>query len=1464
MDLTLLPAVADSNVLSISAPAQNSVFVEGDVIDLDFAVSNSSDVRWLKASIVDFNGSPISQRYISAGTTSLALETPIVNGQSVFYVQLEAYVGEQLAPVMKQVAIKVLNDSSVLEPQLHGVSDIVIAGSQLDLSVTADNAASTRIDVSVDGEAQVMAFGPVSFTVPGDAQTLSITATATNEEGVQFTQVQSVQVISGPVWQLQTLNADVLLPTTQGLVSTQGRSLLLNGSQLGRLPANILDLVQTSQSLWALDSNAELWSVQLPNFERSKVMSFGQSMISLSSVNDALFALGQDGQLYRVENGNAIVELTAVNGIRSAGETLLYWQGNLLKQRLAFGQSKTILNASQNIKDVVVGLYAYWVVDAAGNLIRIEKDSLLTSNASLDASVVNAIEWNGTIYALTETQKLYALSATANAQPLGYWNVTIESADELVLWNNRLMFQGSDLTLLNDAFGMQAAFEHERNNVGIVNGVVATHDYFVASAGSFGAVLGRQSGLDWVASEYPVGGYKNQADDVAINDRYTFVLQKNNRRVVAIRHQDNYARTIISQADIDRIAANNRYIVTQSGSQVRLYDATTFANVSLLDLGTENIVQMALAEELVLVTDSNTVYKVTHNNPQILQRVAQLPAGTTHHLATSGNGIVVTQAQRLYTINSLNGAWQQHDLTAHINAVTLVGSDLLFVDNAQPSLVKWLRVKTDSQIVAFDAGSKVNDLAFAGGRVFASLVENGVSVYRLAENELPTSPLVYMTTDQWLVGQPQELALTHLRTSVATALVTDNQSYLSSTVPAEEVAVSLVAQESIGGSTVLRLNAVSAESTDVSSTNYGLSVLDRSLPASYGVQVSAQGSYTSAPLFMKANISGDYQVVDQVEFYVKAPSAAQFVYAGRDSIAPYQLEIAASLEGDYEFYAVAMDKNAGSIDSTVQQITRVADTVAPQVTLSVVGDLVAGQTILANVTIIDAESGLNRANAYLDGEFVQPIFGQNTTQLALPAITEGNHEFSVVATDNAGNIETAVLPLNISVDQPPVINSFTASSEIRERTYVNVQLSASDDVAIAEAYITWNGVKAAIDAGGAVLSFNDVVKDQRTVRVNGSVMETITVELVDGSGQKTEQSLQVTVVEDLDPNASAITLASINGNSVTRGESFYLRISGLDAVDDGPRADLTLSVEANGEVVATPRATSNLIHVNVDVPVDAPSTWPVRVRVSDRLGQTAVTNELTLTTIGQPNLLSLVTDAGQSPSVSNAGDSARFAVKVSDDQAVGLQNQVVQWSLEAVAGATVTDLGQTVSDSSGVAYVDVNTVLAAGSYQVTAQLPAHTTVSPLQTTWTIEAGAPSELRIAQIRPTRVGQPLAVSAVLLDVAGNETASINQTPVDFSFVNSAGADSLFAFSGAGASTEFEEGRAITTLTLDAQNGAISALITAPLKVLKDSQWLDVSFTSDALQASYDHDNNPATPALTLSRIPLLVEPGSATQA
>ena len=221
-------------------------------------------------------------------------------------------------------------------------------------------------------------------------------------------------------------------------------------------------------------------------------------------------------------------------------------------------------------------------------------------------------------------------------------------------------------------------------------------------------------------------------------------------------------------------------------------------------------------------------------------------------------------------------------------------------------------------------------------------------------------------------------------------------------------------------------------------------------------------------------------------------------------------------------------------------------------------------------------------------------------------------------------------------------------------------------------------------------------------------------------------------------------------------------------------------------------------------------------------------------------------------------------MKVSDDQAVGLQNQIIHWSLEADGAAMVTDLGQTISNSAGVATIDVNTELATGNYRITATLPAHEAVASIQTDWLIEAGEPTELLIAQIQSTRVGQPMTVSAVLLDIAGNETLANSPTLVDFRFVNTAGVEADFAFTGGNTSAEIDEGRVITKLTIDAQVGEVSALITAPQKVLKDSQWLEVGIATDALQASYDHDNNPTTPALTLSRIPLLVEPGSATDA
>ncbi|MEJ2062636.1 MAG: IPT/TIG domain-containing protein, partial [Reinekea sp.] len=1461
-DLTLLPVTADESALTVTAPAQNAVFIEGDAIAIAVSTDPAADIRWMKAETLDFNGAVVSQRYLASTAEQWQLVAPSVSAQTVFYLAVTAYVGDQLAPVTKQVAIKVLNNASALEPVIHGINSNVLAGSTLALSADEPDAVTSQLEISVDGTLQALAYDAIDFTVPADADELTVTLTSTNSEGLSFVTQQTANVLQGTLWQQTTLKADVVLPGVDGLLRAVGRNLYRDDTLVTRLPAAIVALAESADAIWAVDRENTLWAIDRTTSSRSEVLAFASSVTSLQVSDEQLFALLDTGALYRVDNGKAIAESSDVDGIRSTGDNLLYWQDSQLKQRTGSAQGQTLVTLSSAIADAQIGMNAFWLVDTNGALYRLERHAHQLTRADI-SHVTQVVQWDDLAYALTADDRLYALTATRNPLQLGYSRVNADQTDALLVWNNQLVFTGADFALKQAGQDLAGSLEHSRTNIGIATQIAGNGDVVIAAGGNFGAALAWQQGFDWQDSEYPTGGYKTAADAVAINDSTAFVLQQANRRIVAVHLSDRSARTAVNNVDLDDIAANNQYLVTRSGSKVRIYDASTYANLALIDFGSETVSQMVLDQELVLVTDQNRVYRIVGSDLQTPLLVAQLPAGTVHTLAASGNHIAVTQGATLHLIHSAAGTQRQVPLDSSAVVTAMMGGDVLLVESAQPEQVISIAFSdlTERNVTSFD--SAVRTLTYQQGRLVAAFGEQGLSIYRLPVNMLPSAPLTYMETSAWQVGRENTLRLTSERSQSALQLRTAQQLYRVSNNAVQETSIALNAPEAVGGSTAVQVLSVAANSNAPQTQSLLVTVSDQSIPSSYDVSASAAGDYVSAPLTLKAQVSGDFQQVQQVQFYVKAPDAAQFVYVGKDTLAPYQQQIPAVDEGIYEFYAVALDSNSGAVDSDIETISRLTDSQAPDISLAVNGDLVEGQDVLVDVTITDAQSGLNRANAYMDGAFLQPVFGQGNTQITLPAITQGNHEFSVVATDNAGNSETSVLPINIAVDQAPVINSLSASAEIRERTYVSVQLSAADDVAITEAYVTWNGVRQAIDSGKSVLSFNDVVADQRTTRVSGSVTEPLTIDLYDASHNHTTQTLDVTVVEDLDPNASVLSLTAIGGNSVTRGRSFYLRISGLDSVDDGPLADLTLSVEANGQVVATPRVSSNLIHVSVQVPENAPSDWPIRVRVADRLGQIDVSGELALTTIGLPNLISAYTETGQTPSSTSAGESAVFMVKVTDDQSVGLHDQVIGWSLLNIATAQTTDIGTSLTNDQGIAQLDIDSRLTAGDYKVIASLPSYPAIASAQMSWNITAGLPDSLIIEPITSTDAGLPLTVTAYLVDVAGNTTVADSATNIDFTFVNNAGTDREYAFAASGAMTDTANGQSETTVSVDAQSGNVEFTVTAPTRLVKDSQWLNASSNTAGVTVSYAFDDTTvSSPALT--HIPLTVEPGHAVDA
>jgi hypothetical protein len=226
----------------------------------------------------------------------------------------------------------------------------------------------------------------------------------------------------------------------------------------------------------------------------------------------------------------------------------------------------------------------------------------------------------------------------------------------------------------------------------------------------------------------------------------------------------------------------------------------------------------------------------------------------------------------------------------------------------------------------------------------------------------------------------------------------------------------------------------------VSSNTTSDYVLDTATPDSKASAPASSTAKTFSVTYTAADVGTG---VDEVELWVKGPNDASFSLSDTDTTpGTPSFSFTATDDGKYEFYTRARDGAGGYEDApgTADAVT-VVDAFAPQTTI----DSGPGTTNSNTVTFGFSADESATFKCELDGGG----FSSCSSPITYDPIAEGSHDFSVVATDDAGNEDPTPATRSFIVDRTDPQSEAQPPATSVDATF-GVDYSSSDVNGVAE------------------------------------------------------------------------------------------------------------------------------------------------------------------------------------------------------------------------------------------------------------------------------------------------------------------------------------------------------------------------------------------------------------------------------
>ncbi|MGD8910780.1 MAG: hypothetical protein PVI92_15675, partial [Chromatiales bacterium] len=617
-----------ADTVTVSQPAGNQSYTEGDDLTVDYRVSeNTPDTfRFAEVSLYDFNRQLISRHLSAEPRGRLTLRMPAVAEQENLFVRVRGYYGETYRYSEAEVGVRLFPEINVPALTLEGVGPRIMAGSVLDLRIGGSLPAGVKATIEIYDGTNLLASGDegLDFTVPATVGSLQIVTTVMDEYGNDRSTTQSVQVVD-PLQITRSARSQpyaAALPDIGAAWFGVGRNLVdLNAQTLATLESEITAITHLGDRLLVALNTIGL--VILDPADGFRVLSTHalSGDVSRLAVNDDRAIAIIDGRPMAFHiAGNALAQRGEIE-IAGTALDVRAWNDNLLvlsdRQLLQVDENLATSHSMSGDFTAMTHYGAHLFVSAAdGKLHRLD-EAFGERRFAIGVDADRLLTLQGDLLALTDSgQMVQIIDVRDSTLPrlIGRLPLALESSADVAMISAGKLWLGGNRGAVFDLVRPVQSPEliHETTRPrGSVASVALKEGTHLAAADNYGAVIYTQDEAGVVNEQVYPSPYAQATTAVAIHAGRSYLLQPDFQQVVALDAAGN-TQVIMSGHPFSRLRVTDRQVVASAGDRLHLaLRADPQVKDSLVvNSGDEIVGLQADGERLYVSTAAGGVYEI--------------------------------------------------------------------------------------------------------------------------------------------------------------------------------------------------------------------------------------------------------------------------------------------------------------------------------------------------------------------------------------------------------------------------------------------------------------------------------------------------------------------------------------------------------------------------------------------------------------------------------------------------------------------------------------------------------------------------------------------------------------------------------------------------------------------------------------------------------------------------------------
>ncbi|MCG8471537.1 MAG: IPT/TIG domain-containing protein, partial [Desulfobacterales bacterium] len=1388
ISLPLMDNDSSMGEVSILAPRPNDTFTEGETLTLHYLTkeTESEALQAVSISLEDFNGVSIGEVKGQSHRGQLQLLLPQVTELQVLHLRVTAWFGEAWHAVTKMTEIKVFPKYKIPEPVIEGCSRRIMEGSLLTvwLSNPPDSQLTSDIQVfAVSGETESLVESDtflIDVVVPA-CETLRIKGTLQDGLGNTKTIQKEIRVVS-------PFGVTLASESKPWLCALTGESAMVYGTGSGVVGEDGL-LVKTEAPVTAL-----------ARYQGAILAAHGEG---ISLVEEGAISASWDIEAHRlVVSGTLLLtskdQTSSVSAHRLTGRAATFLRsiplsGEVLQLHKS-SQGAAILTESELVfvdqSGAVIRRYSgsftaaaqtetgLWALDASGSLSRFAQGKRV-SRREIDLYAHGLVGFDGFLFALLESS-MVVVDIRNPFQPEVVGSFPMDMGwkkRRSVLQGGKLYLGGESgkvVQITPSAHVPRCIYDMAVPKGRMMDLSIARWGA-VAAADQYGAyrLVENQKG-EYTESIHPAP-FSISAREVDTYKDSVFVLQPTARRVSRVGASGNTS-VILSSKDFSHLAVFGDLLAVSFGEKILVTRASNPGRkTQVLSMGQgETIHALCAYGNKVLVSTPGGLSLLRlpsfpcEEDEVEVQAVSTGLTESVQTMASDGAWIYFAIGETLYRKNPFDSKISEahpHDFGAHITTLSTHRGRLL-VGSGHDLIVVKTEIWTEAGIgLTLDTGRSLFAATALGDLLATGFGEEGMSLYRLASSW--SEPKAEIRT-------PVEGALCHRQSPLFASLVEESgiaqvswcingKSVMVMDTPPFSGHLALPASLANGNTFTLSARTLSYWGDVRESRPVTMRIQEsQAAPETFMVSLTAHGNYLPAPVRLTASVSGNEHPIDKITLYHQPSGDTEWRLLTSARYVPLRYFFdATSSENDSLVKARGVDIYGNAFESVPVSLQRLVDEMPPSDpnlhldgTLDANGRPIAGHPFKVHATIQDTGSGIKQAILMRGGVVMRVLGAAGLFVYQENNPTEGStYDYTLLIEDMAGNTLEKSLSCHVSVDTEPQVVSITPLTFFEQDTF-SPQISLKDDVGIERTEITWNGKTQTRQflnhPKHKTLTLSIIDERSKLTPDVDKLQQKLTVVVYDTSGQSAQASETMTVLRDKPPESSYLTLSV--PKRVFKGADVPLTIGMPGTCDDRDIHELKvdiLDVTQETESLLVSRHGASLFKSFFKAYTDK-EAMKVKVRLTDRLHQTAESSVVTIPLEHLPNEVIFVSDASPqiNPKEAKVGDPVTLKGKIMDANGDPVAGLTLSWTLVSGPGSSGHYLGASRVNSEGIAAINFGTSKTSGHYTIKMFIKEFPTLASSHALELVP-GVPSQILISHIKPVRVAEDRVVRLRALD-------------------------------------------------------------------------------------------------------------------